>query len=155
MSVHGWTDKAVVYIHTMEDYWAIKKNNKWQFEILPFVITRIDLKGIHYAKWNKSDKDKYCKIPLTCGILKIQTETKLIDTGNRLMVTEVGKWEVGEGVNRYKFPVIKRHGRLPWWSSGKESTCQCRRHGFDPWSRKVSYAAEQPSPSTTTIEPVL
>ena len=22
--------------------------------------------------------------------------------------------------------------RLPWWLSGKESSCQCRRHGFDP-----------------------
>ena len=22
---------------------------------------------------------------------------------------------------------------LPWWLSDKESTCQCRRHGFDPW----------------------
>ena len=22
---------------------------------------------------------------------------------------------------------------LPWWLSGKESACQCRRHGFDPW----------------------
>ena len=22
---------------------------------------------------------------------------------------------------------------LPWWLSGKESTCQCRRHRFDPW----------------------
>ena len=21
---------------------------------------------------------------------------------------------------------------LPWWLSGKESTCQCRRHRFDP-----------------------
>ena len=21
---------------------------------------------------------------------------------------------------------------LPWWLSGEESTCQCRRHGFDP-----------------------
>ena len=25
---------------------------------------------------------------------------------------------------------------LPWWSSGGESTCQCREHGFDPWSKK-------------------
>ena len=25
------------------------------------------------------------------------------------------------------------HG-LPWWLSGKESTCKCRRNGFDPWS---------------------
>ena len=31
---------------------------------------------------------------------------------------------------------------LPWWLSGKESTCQCRRlrkHGFDPWVRKITW----------------
>ena len=28
--------------------------------------------------------------------------------------------------------------RLPWWLSGKESTCQCRRRGFDPWVEKIS-----------------
>ena len=22
---------------------------------------------------------------------------------------------------------------LPWWLNGKESSCQCRRFGFDPW----------------------
>ena len=42
---------------------------------------------------------------------------------------EIGKYrrEVRE--------VIKKEllGGLPWWFSGKESTCQCRRHGFDPW----------------------
>ena len=27
--------------------------------------------------------------------------------------------------------------RLPWWLSGRESACQCRKHGFDPWSRKT------------------
>ena len=27
--------------------------------------------------------------------------------------------------------------RLPWWLSGKESTCQCRRCGFDPWAGKI------------------
>ena len=25
---------------------------------------------------------------------------------------------------------------LPWWISGRESTCQCRRSGFDPWVRE-------------------
>ena len=25
----------------------------------------------------------------------------------------------------------------PWWCSGKESACQCRRHSFDPWDRKI------------------
>ena len=28
---------------------------------------------------------------------------------------------------------------VPWWLSGKESTCQGRRHGFDPWVRKISW----------------
>ena len=33
---------------------------------------------------------------------------------------------------------------LPWWLCGKESTCQCRRHGLDTW---VPHAVvEQPSP---------
>ena len=41
------------------------------------------------------------------------------------------------------------------WLSSKESACQCRRHGFDPWSEKIPYAAEQPSPSATTTELVL
>ena len=26
--------------------------------------------------------------------------------------------------------------RLPWWLSSKESACQCRRCGFDPWVEK-------------------
>ena len=26
---------------------------------------------------------------------------------------------------------------LPWWLRGKESACECRRHGFDPWVGKI------------------
>ena len=26
---------------------------------------------------------------------------------------------------------------LPWWLSGKESACQCRRCGFDTWAGKI------------------
>ena len=44
---------------------------------------------------------------------------------------------------------------LPWWLSGKESACQCRRCRFDPWSRKTPQAAGQLSQRTTTIDPVL
>ena len=36
-----------------------------------------------------------------------------------------------------------------------ESTCQCRSHRFDPWSRKIPHASEQLSLCTTTAEPVL
>ena len=32
---------------------------------------------------------------------------------------------------------------LPWWGGGSESTCQCWRHGFDSWSRKILHAAAQ------------
>ena len=28
---------------------------------------------------------------------------------------------------------------LWWWLSGKESTCQCRRHTFDPWVGKIPW----------------
>ena len=45
---------------------------------------------------------------------------------------------------------------LPWWLSGKESACQCRRH--DPWSREIPRAEEQLIVCTTnygahTLEP--
>ena len=43
----------------------------------------------------------------------------------------------------------------PQWLSGKESTCQCRRHGFDPWSKTIPHATEQLSLWTTAIERVL
>ena len=28
---------------------------------------------------------------------------------------------------------------LPWWLSVKESTCQCRRGGFEPWVGKIPW----------------
>ena len=48
----------------------------------------------------------------------------------------------------------KRWG-LPWWLSDKESACQCRRHGFKPWSGKIPRATGQLRSCTTTIERVL
>ena len=36
-------------------------------------------------------------------------------------------------MSRYSFFKTQNKG-LPWWSSGKESACQSRRHRFDPWS---------------------
>ena len=44
---------------------------------------------------------------------------------------------------------------IPWWFRGKESACQCRRHLFDPLSKKIPHASEQLSLCTTTVEPVL
>ena len=37
---------------------------------------------------------------------------------------------------------------LPRWLLGKEFTCQCRKCGFDPWSRKISWRRKwQPTPA--------
>ena len=44
---------------------------------------------------------------------------------------------------------------MKWWRSGKESACQCRRHGFNPWSRKIPHASKQLCPCTTATELVL
>ena len=30
---------------------------------------------------------------------------------------------------------------LPWWFSGKESACHCRRHGFEPWVGKIPWGS--------------
>ena len=36
---------------------------------------------------------------------------------------------------------------IPRWHSGKESACQCRRLGFDPWVRKIPWRKKrQPTP---------
>ena len=43
---------------------------------------------------------------------------------------------------------------LPWWHSGWESACQCRGHGFEPWSGKIPHAAEHLGPWATITEPV-
>ena len=49
---------------------------------------------------------------------------------------------------------FKTNIRFPWWLSGKEPTCQCRKHRFNPWSGKIPHGAEQLNPCPAT-EPVL
>ena len=38
---------------------------------------------------------------------------------------------------------ISRFSGLHWWLSGKESSGKCRKHGFDPWSRKIPPTVDQ------------
>ena len=42
-------------------------------------------------------------------------------------------------IKQYSTDIKKknRHIGLPWWLNDKESACQCRRPGFDPWSGKI------------------
>ena len=37
---------------------------------------------------------------------------------------------------------------LPWRLNRKQSACQCKRRGFDPWAGKISWGRKwQPSPA--------
>ena len=39
------------------------------------ICEKVDGPGGHYCKWPKSEKDKYCVISFTCGVLKTTDET--------------------------------------------------------------------------------
>ena len=53
-----------------------------------------------------------------------------------------------------RMAIIKKStSGFPWWRSGWESVCQCREHGFKPWSGKIPHAAEQLGPWATITEP--
>ena len=63
------------------------------------------------------------------------------------------KW--AKDLNRHFFPpeedlqIANRYTKrwLPWWLSGEESTCQCRRLGISPWVRKIPWRRkQQPTP---------
>ena len=56
-------DKDVVYIHTVEYYSVITKN-----EILPFAATWMNLEGIMRNEISQTEKDKYYVTSLICGI---------------------------------------------------------------------------------------
>ena len=55
--------KEMWYIHTMDCYSAIKKN-----EFFPFVTTWMDLEGISLSEISQTEKDKYHMVSLICGL---------------------------------------------------------------------------------------
>ena len=81
-----------------------------------------------------------------------------LDTGLwwfRLTVTPPTIANVYWGPQTWWLSPLRSTPVLPRWLRGTECTCQCRRHRFDPLSRKIPHATEQLSPCTTTTEPVL
>ena len=42
----------------------------------------------------------------------------------------------------FKSVCLLKSAGLPWWLSGERIACQCRRHGFDPWSGRIPQASE-------------
>ena len=71
----------------------------------------------------------------TCGNTCVEGERKNIKDDRKFSV-----WAMG----RVILPRIKKS---KWWLSGKDSSCRCRRHGFNPWVRKVPWRRKwQPTP---------
>ena len=66
------------------------------------------------------------------------------EQGRQAWEVKPGEWAGGRGDPRHSvtllprpFLVTKICTRVPRWPSGKESTCQCRRHQFNAWVRKI------------------
>ena len=96
------------HTHTEEYYSAIKKNEIFATG------NNMDGPWGHYAKWNKSDREKYHIISFMYGILKKQTKTqntKFKDTENKTGGCQ--RWgsgvdKIGQGSQKvHKLPVIK------------------------------------------------
>ena len=62
MSINRGMDKTW-YIHTMEYYPAMKKN-----EITPFAATQMDLESVILSEVTQTEKEKYHITSFICGI---------------------------------------------------------------------------------------
>ena len=50
--------------------------------------------------------------------------------------------------------LLAEHIGLPWSSTSFECACQCRGHGFDPWSGKIPHVVGHINPHARATEPV-
>ena len=59
----------------------------------------------------------------------------------------VWKWSLTGTINTFIYKQRYLACGLPWWLSGKESTCQCKRLRFSPWIQKILQRRKwQPTP---------
>ena len=112
------------------------------------------MKKVHWV--NKRKPGKGCALSFETNQKKARSSEDLNKKGEKF---EVPAWQ------NFNFSVIqelrsrvkKYHQGLHWWLSGKESTCQCRRHGFNPWSGKSPTCHEATKPVhhywTRALEP--
>ena len=105
---------------------------------IPLISTKINSKWIlHLNKKPKATK------------LIEERETFLWPSWRFLAMTTKTQYTEGK---MYKLDLIKIKNLcsskallrgLPWWLTGRESICQCRRQGLNPRSRKIPHAMEQ------------
>ena len=74
------------------------------------------------------------------------------ETEGKRTTDAINRWRVDREANgkcqghKVTFVHIfrKKLAWIPRWLSGKEPACQCRRHGYDPWVRKIPWRREWP-----------
>ena len=106
------------------------------------------LKPLHSSKSGRregtSQEDRGLPVPLTEWCAQNQEKKKLTLAIWKLVMTLksylIEWWRSKPGLCGFK----RKQEGLPWWLSGKDATCPCRRHGFNPWVCKM--VAWQPTP---------
>jgi len=64
------------------------------------------------------------------------------ETQEGVSVKSSNRGRQGGDTSKMFFSIFKGEGKgLPCWLHRKESTCQCKRHRFDPWSGKIPHAS--------------
>ena len=108
------------------------------------------------TEWlNWTELNIYTKYPISTMVIHLRfnfINLEMYRKKNRCYYLRDRGHEAGKPAERVSHLV--RVG-LPWWFNSKEFPCQCRRHEFNPWSRKIPHATVQLNPCTTTTEPVL
>ena len=69
-----------------------------------------------------------------------KSKAKVLAPAPRTSSTEGESWDTSGTDSASRVLLANAFVGLPWWLRGKESACQHRRHGFDPWSGKIPHA---------------
>ena len=124
--------------------------------------------GANSKSWGRRKKSLRISKPCPCGIYRLclvcwnQSQEMYLEACGGMGLGVGG--EIPGQTQQPPWPAPARDHKqwlfkteiqgLPWWLSGKEPACQCRRQEFDPWSGKIPRATEQLSPCSTAIGPV-
>ena len=86
--------------------------------------------------------------------------SSVIDWGHQILYGNVLTYITPQLKDRYMRILVERSWdflsgtslvALPWWSSGKTSTCQCAGHKSDPWSARIPCVLEQQAWATQVL----
>ena len=97
--------------------------------------------AISFSRGSSRTRDQTC---FPCASPALQVDSLLLNHQESPIYLFL-KYFIGVALQcRVSFRCTKKWiSRLPWWLSGLELACQCKRHGFYPCSRKLAHAVEQ------------